>query len=288
MKKCLALLLVFALLLPAAALADEDVVIINKIKNPENPFTFPEDARLLEIYFPRIDDNDSAFLRYGDYTMLLDCAGAQWERVRSLLAGLNVTTLTYAYNTHPHTDHIGGFQHLLKEVKAENFIYAFPEDYTYNDKPAPKVYAELHSQEVPFRRVQHGDTIDFGEVEMTIFQRWNDAFTCNNNSSMLLVRYGERSFLFSSDIQRDAQLNYVAHADPLQADIMTFPHHGFNRMQRSFLSLVEPELVVITSGSMFAEGVPLLKEQNIPYHYTELGVMRFATDGKVWLVERFD
>ena len=288
MKKTLLLLFTLLLLPLFPCAAEEEAVLINKIKDPENPFAFPEDAKLLEIYFPRIDDNDSAFIRCGDYTMLLDCAGEQWERVKALLGDLNITELTYACNTHPHTDHVGGFQHLLKEVKAENFIHAFPEDYIYNDKPAPKVYAELHSQGVPFRQVQHGDTIAFGDVQMTIFQRWNEDYTCNNNSAMLLVRYGERSFLFCSDVQRDAQLNYVAHDDALQADIMTFPHHGYNRMQQAFLSLVDPELVVVTSGSMFAEGVPLLKEQQIPYHYTELGVMRFATDGHTWLVERLD
>lgn len=288
MKKILLLLMTAVMLLGALPCSAEEPILINKINDPENPFTFPEDAQLLEIYFPNICDSMSLFIRYGEYSMLLDCAGEQWVQVQSMLNDLGVTELTYTFASHPHTDHMGGMQHLLKEIKTASFIHAFPEDYPYNDPPVPKVYAELHSQDVPFRLVQDGDTIDFGDVKMTVYQCWNELFSENNNSAMLMIEYGERSFLFTADVQADAMLTFVDRNIPIQADIMTHPHHGYNKMQYPFLTMVDPELVIVTSGSWSAEGVPNLKYFGYAYHYTNMGVMRMATDGQTWVIERFN
>ncbi len=286
MKKTLILLLLLALLLPAFAFAEDQPAVINKIKEPDHPFEFAEDAQLLEIYFPRIDDCDAAFIRFGEYTMLLDGADVQWTRVKDLLDSLGVTEVTYAFASHPDTDHISGFQELLKAVRAEYFVHTFPEDYPYANRPALKVYAQLHEQGVPFRLVQDGDTIEFGEVEMTILQRWDDDFSSNNNSAMTMIRYGERSFLFAADVVREAQLRFVADQTPIKADILKFPHHCYHRIQRAFLEMIDPEMAVVTGGKGTALGVEQLRELGCPYYYTAQGVLRFATDGNVWVVER--
>ena len=284
MKKCLSLLLLLLLLLsPALA---EEAVIVDLIREPEHPFAFPEDAVLLEVYFPDNYDSDAFFIRYGEYSMLLDCAGEHWERVQALMHRLGVTEITYAFNSHPHTDHIGGFQHLLKEVKAGQFIHAFPEDYPEANKPAYHVYNELRSQGVPMRLVGHGDTIDFGAVKMTVYQQWGEELTGNNASAILKVELGERAILFTADIQMDSQRAFAAAGDPLRADIMKAPHHGYNNTQQSFLDLVQPELVILTSSRYSANGTRVLKENGIPFRFTEDGVLRLATDGRVWTVER--
>lgn len=285
MKKCLILLLIL-LLLPVMTCAAEEPVIINKITDPENPFTFPEDTKLLEIYFPKIYDCDAAFIRYGEYTMLLDCAGEQWERVQELLRWLEVKELTYAYNSHPHTDHVHGFQYLLKEINIENFLLSFPEDFEYANGSALKVYEAMHANNVPFTFVHDGDTIDFGDVKMTVYQRDEKDLSGNNASALLKIEFGERSFLFTADIQMDAQLLFVEDNAPLQADFMKYPHHGYNNMQRTFLELVDPELVIVTGASFSVNGLTVLKNNEVPYHYTELGILHLVTDGNVWVLDR--
>ncbi len=167
-----------------------------------------------------------------------------------------------------------------------SFILAFDEDYPYSNTSAFRVYDALHSLEVPFRRVGHGDTIDFGDVKMTVFQHWDDEYSGNNNSAVLKIEYGERSFLFAADIQRDGQMACIDANDPLKADVLKAPHHGYNNMQYVFLKAVDPKMVVITSASKFAEGVELLKYHGYSYHLTQMGVMRFTTDGTTWVLER--
>lgn len=290
MKKILSLslaLLLFLLALPALG----ENVIINKINGQNADFSFPEDAQLLEVYFPKIYGCDAAYVRYGDYSMLIDCGGNQWESVRDLLRKLGVTDVTYAVNSHPDADHLGGFNHVLKEMPAGEFLLGFPENYDEGDTIRFKVYADLHDLNIPFRQVQDGEKLEFGDVQVTVHQRTDASLTrVNNKSVMLMIQLGERRIFFTGDIQRDAQLLLIEDAAQLdlKADILKFPHHGYNRMQVGFLDMVDPELVIITSGRSSAGGAEQLKERQIQHLFCEGGAIRLATDGTVWTVERLN
>jgi len=288
MKQILTLCLLLALLIPAFSLA-EDSVIINKIRGDQPDFSFAEDIELLEVFFPPVYGCDSALVRYGEHTMLIDCAGNHWKTVRKALNQLGVTELDYAVNSHPDADHIGGFNHVLKEIPAGEFLLGFPEDHDSGDPVRFTVYEELHAQGIPFRRVQNGDAIEFGDVKITVHQRTDEHLPrVNNKSVMLMIEYGERRIFFSGDIQKDTQLLLAAEADTLdlKADVLKYPHHGYDRMQDGFLSMVSPELVVCTLGDKNTEGVKQLKENGISSILTASGMIRLATDGKVWTVER--
>lgn len=285
MKKCL-LLLIALLMFSSAALAEEPIL-ISKIADPDNTFAFPEGTPLLEVFFPQISGCDAALVRYGDYSILIDCAGNDWREVESMLKKLNVTELTYALNTHPDADHIGGFNHVLKNVSAGVFLHGFPEDYPEGDTLRFKVYDDLHTLGIPFRQVENGETLPFGDVTVSVLQYYNDNLNrVNNRSVVLKIQLGERSILFTGDIQLDGQLCYVTDQAPIQADIMKFPHHGYKNMNADFLSLVDPELVIVTSGRSTAEGVGQLKKAGILYYFTDKNILHLATDGNTWLVER--
>lgn len=286
MKKFLLLMMALLLLLPCCAIGEESVI-VNKIADPENDFAFPEDATLLEVFFPQISGCDAALVKYGEYSILIDCAGNQWRQVEAMLKRLNVTELTYAVNSHPDADHLGGFNHVLKNVPAGEFLMGFPEDYDEGDTLRFKVYADLHAVGIPFRQVQHGEILPFGDVKITVHQYTDEHLARVNNKSVVLkIELGERSILFTGDIQLDGQLCYVNDQAPVQADIMKFPHHGYKNMNAGFLELVDPELVVLTSGRNTAEGAKQLKQAGITHYFTEKNILHLVTDGNVWLVER--
>ena len=250
MKKILIFCLMLLFLLPALALADEAVV-INKVKDKTADFAFPEDAQLLEIYFPQIYGCDAALVRCEDKTMLIDCAGNQWKQVGALLKRLKVTELTYAVNSHPDADHIGGLNSIAKRYPVGQFILGFPEDYDAGDEVRFRVYSDLHEMGVPFRRVGEGDTIDFGDVKITVHQRLDEHLPrVNNKSVTLMIEYGERRIYFTGDIQQPAQELLAGAELDLNTDILKFPHHGYEPMHDSFIAATSPELVIATSGQL--------------------------------------
>ncbi len=286
MKKILIFCLMLLFLLPALALADEAVV-INKVKDKTADFAFPEDAQLLEIYFPQIYGCDAALVRYEDKTMLIDCAGNQWKQVEALLKRLKVTELTYAVNSHPDADHIGGLNSIAKRYPVGQFILGFPEDYDAGDEVRFRVYSDLHEMGVPFRRVGEGDTIDFGDVKITVHQRLDEHLPrVNNKSVTLMIEYGERRIYFTGDIQQPAQALLADSGLDLKTDILKFPHHGYEPMADSFIAATSPELVIATSGQLKEKGIASLREKNLPVLMTASYILKLTTDGSTWLVER--
>ncbi|MBR5302198.1 MAG: MBL fold metallo-hydrolase [Clostridia bacterium] len=286
MKKFLALCLLL-LLIPCLGAAEE--IILNKTRGDHADFAFAEDAKLLEIFFPQVFGCDAALVRYGEQTMLIDCAGNKWKTVKQTLDKLGVTELTYALNSHPDADHIGGFNRVLKDIPAGEFLLGFPEDHDSGDEVRFQVYEDLHAMGIPFRRVHHGDTIEFGDVSMTVYQRTDDHLPrVNNKSVMLMIQYGERRIFFTGDVQAAAQelLGTNEEGLDLDCDILKFPHHGYDRMQNEFLDVTKPELVICTCGDAKTEGIKQLKERKISYQMTANQTLRLATDGKVWTVEK--
>lgn len=270
--------------------AAESSVMIDKTKGEHQDFAFAPDTPLLEIYFPKIYGCDAALVRFGDYTMLIDCAGNQNKEVRAMLSKIGVTGLTYALNSHPDADHIGGFNRVLKDVPAGEFLLGFPEDYPSGDEVRFSVYEDLHAMNIPLRQVADGDRIEFGDVSITVHQRTDEHLPrVNNKSVMLMIEYGERSIFFTGDIQAAAQTLLAESADTLdlKADILKYPHHGYDVMQEDFLAMVSPELAICTCGESNTEGIRQLREHNIAHMLTARSALRLATDGTVWTVEQF-
>jgi len=286
MKKWTMLLLSLLLLIPCLCAAQEGVI-IDKTRGEAADFSFADDAQLLEVYFPRVYGCDAALVRFGEHTMLIDSAGMQWEEVQSLLKRLGVKELTYAVNSHPDADHIGGLNSIAKRYPIGEFLLGFPEDYDAGDEVRFFVYSELHKLNVPFRRVQEGDTIDFGGVSITVHQRTDETLPrVNNKSVTLMIRYGERSIYFTGDIQGPAQDLLAGSGLDLKTDILKFPHHGYKPMQEEFLAATHPALVVATSGQVNEEGIVQLREKGIPTMMTANQMLKLTTDGSVWVVEK--
>lgn len=285
MKKLLALALCL-LFFPLFAMAEN--VIVDKIADPNADFAFDEGATLLEIYFPKINGVDAAYVRCGEWSMLIDCGGSEWREVQALLDKLGVTKINYAVNSHPDADHIGGFNHVLKSVACDEFLLGFPEDFPDGDSLRFKVYDDLHKLGIPFRQVSDGEILSLGDAQATVLQcEDNSLKRVNNRSVLLMIQLGERRIFFTGDIQRDAQLLLASdESRDLRADIVKHPHHGYLNMQADFIRRVSPALVILTSGRGTAKGVEILKQEKLPYYFCENGVIRLATDGQTWTIER--
>ena len=287
MKRILELCLM--LLLAACAACAEEPIIIDMTRGENADFAFAQDAQLLEVFFPQVYGCDAALVRCGEYTILIDCGGTQWKEVKALLDDLNVTSLTYALNSHPDADHIGGFNHVLRDIPAGEFLLGFPEDYPSGDDVRFKVYDALHEMGIPLRQVHSGDTIAFGDARITVYQRTDEQLPrVNNKSVLLMIEYGERRIFFAGDIQAAAQTllaGDAAHLD-LKTDILKYPHHGYEPLQEDFLDMLSPSLAICTCGQSKTDGLTQMKENGISTLLTGNQQLRLATDGSVWTVER--
>ena len=124
MKRWLSLLTLL-LLLTYPACAEQETRVIDRItySDAEPEFAFAPDAELLEIVFPQVLNADAMLLRSGGHAILVDCASAhQAGRVTTMLKELGVKKLDAIINSHPHYDHLQGFELVAKAVKRGKMV----------------------------------------------------------------------------------------------------------------------------------------------------------------------
>lgn len=290
MKRLLSLFLLLCLL-PLSALA-ADKVVYDRTKNRTEEFVFPEDTPVLEIVFPRVFSSDCAIIRFGEETMMIDASTLNQKmktRIRTALASMGVEKIDVAYNSHPHDDHIDGFPTVDAYCPIGKMLLTFEEDF---DAHMKKVVAYCNEQGIPIEHVGDGDVLTMGpndEVTMRVIQR-NDTgkWKANDRSAMLLIQYGERTILFSGDVENRAQRSYFTNPPEggLKADILKYPHHGQVKLANEFLEMIDPELVFMNGASGVMDGAKnYLAKHKVPYLIGYNGLTRMRTDGQIWVVD---
>lgn len=291
LKRLLALLLVLlAGIVPA--LAEEQQVIIDRTGNLVEEYQFPEGTPILEIVFPRVYSSDCAIVRYGYDVMMIDASVATDEmqdRIQSALRSMGVKYIDRAFNSHPHDDHIGGFPRVDAFCPIGSLTLAFEEDF---DENMIAVVDYFNQQEIPIEHVADGDVFYMGpeeDVTIRVIQR-NDSGTweANNRSAMLHIQFGERSILFSGDVENHAQRSYSERIPDggLKADILKYPHHGQVKLHDPFLAAIDPQLVIMNGANQVMEGGKnYLEKKKIPYLISYTGLIRLRTDGQVWVAD---
>lgn len=289
--KRFAVLLLLLCMMPFAALAEGGYV-YDRTGNLTEEYVFPEGTAVLEIIFPRVYSSDCAIIRFGGGTMMIDASTknkTMIARIRSAMEAAGVERIDVAYNSHPHDDHIDGFQFVHEYAPIGKLLIAFPEDYDARMKAAVKF---MNANSIPIEHVQDGDVLTMGangEVTMTVIQRWGTkAWDANDQSAMLLIRYGERTILFTGDVENRAQRDYGENppACGLKADILKQPHHGQQPLQDAFLEAISPELVFMNGAAdVMNGGKKYLDKHDVPYILGYKGLTRMRTDGSIWVVD---
>ncbi len=283
-----ALLLLAALLMPLA-FAD-DSVIINLVDDPYADYAFEEGADILEIVFPRVYSSDCAILRYQGQVMMIDASTKNQtmrNRIFTACDTIGVDHIDIAYNSHPHDDHIDGFQYVNEYAPISKLFITFPADFDSHMKSAVRY---MNEHDIPVENVESGDVITLGDgaVTMTVIQYRYSGWTVNDQSAMLMVQYGDRRFLFVGDNENRSQKWHVEHSPAigLKADIMKYPHHGQVKLVDSFLEAVSPELAFLNGAAdVMNGGKSYLEAKGVPYLLGYQGLTRMRTDGHIWVID---
>jgi len=280
MRKICCFLFVLILLTAQAALAEQSA----PIKVDKLPFADGE--ALMQVTFFKIGAEDSILVQCGGETMLIDCGILpSGQEVVDYLKERGITRIDYAMNTHPHDDHIQGFEHLIHDACVQEFLYTFPEDANNNMKNALRAMKE---NGVSSRRVGDGYVMSLGDAKLEVIQREEKWFSENNRSAMVKVTYGDCTMLLAADVELDGQ-NLLLNTTPdlLKADILKYPHHGVDKAGWNFLKHVGAELAVITNSRYNVKVTRKdAEKRDLPLVYTYNGPITFRCDGTIWLVDQ--
>ena len=251
-----------------------------------------EDTDLLHIWFPGIMNSDEAILMYQDDVWLIDCGDPYNARFGTeLMARLGIARINRLYNTHPHPDHLAGLELTDTAFPVDELYLCFPED--ANDT-AKNAVAYAREKGISVLSYNNGQTFTMGDGKVSLKFFYNEydgkLNRINDCSAATLLRFGDRTMLFTADIERAGQAELLSTVSPedLRADILRYPHHGKHGLEDAFWDAVSPSLAVVTNCYMEKWGGPIyLNYRRIPVLYTAAynKVVHLYTDGVKWVAE---
>ncbi len=277
-QKFLSLLLVFALLLGGCVQADyAETSQATAISGSE-----------LTIHFIDVGQADCALLESGGEFMLIDGGNRDdGQLVVSYLEQMGVEELTAVVCSHAHEDHVGGLPSVLA-VYPTQAVYA-PTN-TYSSKVFDSFLHYVDQQGLEVTIPEPGDGFSFGGAEVTVLGPVKSYPDPNNTSIVLRVDYGDSSFLFTGDMETDAEndmLDYWNDDSLFRVDVLKVGHHGSSTSTSyRLLNAAEPTYGVIPVGKDNDYGHPhkepmsrLKQAEVIVLRSDELGHIIAQSDG---------
>lgn len=273
-----------------------DLTVIDHVNQPDvyPGFYFAQDAKVLHIWIPNIRDADAAVLMFEGQVYMIDCADEKTgNRVAALLRQLGITYINLLFNTHPHHDHINGLTLTDDASTIGSVRVCFDPELTESGR---KMLAVCTERGIPISEFRDGDVYAMGrnaEVTLTFWHNSDPELDMNNQSAVTQVRYGNRTILFTADMEKAGQANLLGRIDPaaLKCDILKYPHHAKSALTDEFYAATAPKLTVVTSKKgREDEGQKYITALKLPAIYTGVAdqYTHLATDGNTWLCEYVD
>lgn len=209
----------------------------------------------IEVHFIDVGQADSAFVRCGEETMLIDGGNvADSSLVVSYLQQQNVETLDYIICTHAHEDHVGGLSGALNAFSVQHVLCSTTD---YDSKAFQNFKKYTQEQGLSIEVPQPGDQFSLGDAPVTILGPVEDYGETNNMSIVLRIDFGQTSFLFTGDMESAAERDLVDSGADLSATLLKVGHHGSDTSSSYvFLREVMPRYAVISVGKNNSYGHP--------------------------------
>jgi competence protein ComEC len=160
-----------------------------------------------------------------------------------------LSRVDYILATHADADHIDGLNDIARNftVRAALVGHAPADDAEF------KRFSETTRRAgVPLYLLGRGDSLRFGAVEADVlWPEGEDASTAsgNNDSVVLRLRFGERVFLLTGDIEKEGEAALVDAPEDLRSDVVKVAHHGSRTSSTpAFVARTQASLAVISVG----------------------------------------
>lgn len=186
----------------------------------------------------------------GDASLSRDTRSIGEQVVSEYLWWRGLDHVDYILATHADADHIDGLSDVARNFRVRAALVArTPAD----DPEYARFSATMQTTGVPVYLLGRGDVMRFGAVEADVLwpTRTDDpaALSRNNDSLVLRLRYGDRVFLLTGDIEKEGEAVLTSASEDLRADVVKVAHHGSRTSStEAFVSRTHPRLAVISVG----------------------------------------
>ncbi|WP_300696718.1 ComEC/Rec2 family competence protein [uncultured Clostridium sp.] len=242
------------------------------------------------IHYIDVGQGDCILIQVNNKNLLID-SGPSTNRkyLLNYLKKINIKKFDYIIATHPHDDHIGNMDTIIKRYNVEKF---YSPKVTTSSDTFDSLLSALVDKNLKINVLKKGSSqINLGKnVTLKVLSPSKD-FTSdnlNNYSPIIKINFLNNSFLFTGDAETSDENLVLFENNDLKADVLKVGHHGSSTSTSlDFLNSVDPSVAIISVGKNNPYGHPsqkvlsLLDESNIKTLRTDIsGNIIVISDGK--------
>lgn len=216
--------------------------------------TIPLESGEAAVYFIDVGQGDCELVLTEEHSVLIDCGEPEnVGRILGFLEYAGVESLDMLVVSHPHIDHYGSLSGILQEIPVGTILAPelpadiIPYGITYN-----RYITAAKAFDVPIRYARAGERYILGDNSYLeiIAPVYNDYPELNDCSVAAKFVHGDTSFLFTGDLQEQAELDLVELNADLDADVLKIGHHGSaGSSTAEFLESVTPKIAVAEASA---------------------------------------
>ena len=245
-----------------------------------------EQKELLTVTFLDVGQGDAAVLQCGGQSMMIDGGKAKASSyIYSWLKKNQISYLDVMVATHTDADHIGGLSGALNYAKVGTAYCPVTFGTTKTFQSFVK-YLKKQGKSITVPKA--GDEFSLGGAQVRILGPIDPQAEGNNSSIVLKVTFGDTSFLFTGDAEREEEQELLESGYDLESTVLKVGHHGSDTSTSYlFLRTVNPQYAVISVGADNTYGHPTenvlsrLRDADVKTCRTDLqGTITAVSDGK--------
>lgn len=243
------------------------------------------------IYYLDVGQGDSELIRLpGGENILIDTGtGETADKLVSLLQELGVKRVDHLIATHPHEDHIGGMESVVRKIPVGKIYMPKVAD---KQIPTTRTYEGLidaiSDKKLKITQAKAGMTIPLsGQAKLELLAPNGTQYDDLNNYSVVAkLTYGQKTFLFTGDAEKLSEKEMLGKNYDLKCDVLKCGHHGSSSStSAAFLKAVSPQFAVISCGLNNDYGHP---NKEVLSRLQKAGVKVYRTDLQGTILARCD
>jgi competence protein ComEC len=207
----------------------------------------------LTVTYLDVGQGDASVIELPDgRTMLMD-TGKTGREPASFLKYRGMQRIDILVVSHAHPDHTGGLEYLTDRFHVreiwDNGRLILPDGLSH----------------IPHRSLNRGDVIEGPGYGISVLHPYPEFYSsggreydaANNDSLVFRIESGGRSFLFTGDVEKEAEEDILHLGKWLKSDVLKTPHHGGKTSaDEAFFRAVSPDVAVISVGRDNSFGHP--------------------------------